>query len=448
MTLYINGGLVQAFKSDGSFAASGTLEAYVAGTSTHQATYPTTADANAGTNANTWPVTLDSEGKAVCAINAATDIICKDSDGNILWSVPGINPTSTDLYDTNGKLILKFSSVSNSVNYWTISNASTAGTLNFYATGSDTNIATSITSKGSGDLKLDAGATGTIILGATSTGGVKLYNSVRFMTEGFPFKDTAGNNIALFSKNASAVNYLIFYNNATGQGPYIQCAGSDSNISLFLDPKGTGNISMQKNIRLNNVNPYIYDSNGNTHISFISTANAVNYTNFTNNATGANPIISANGSDSNISLVLNSQGTKGVLIKGATDATSPAAGYVGEILQSIVTSVAMASSATTYQLTSLTLTAGNWMVFGNINIVNSGANLTNLSCAIDTTTATYSDVNASLILGISANQSLALPVPTRLFSVNSNTTVYFNAKGVWGAGTTTGNVKAYAIRLP
>lgn len=446
MTLYINGGLVQAFKSDGSFAASGTLEAYVAGTSTHQATYPTTADANAGTNANTWPVTLDSEGKAVCAINAATDIICKDSDGNILWSVPGINPTSTDLYDTNGKLILKFSSVSNSVNYWTISNASTAGTLNFYATGSDANITTSITSKGSGNLKLDAGATGTIILGSTSTGGVKLYNSVQFMTEGFPFKDTAGNNIALFSKNASAVNYLIFYNNATGQGPYIQCAGSDSNISLFLDPKGTGNISMQKNIRLNNVNPFIYDSNGNPHISFNSIANAVNYTNFTNNATGANPIISANGPDSNISLVLNSQGTKGVLIKGATDGTFSTTGYTGEQLTATASGVALLS-AVSKTIVSLTLTAGNWILYGTFNGTNTGAvAITACEGSISPTNNTL-DSPGSYFAGSGTSVVFAGATCMRFVSVNASTTYYLVGKVVFASSVTSFQGTLSAIRI-
>lgn len=62
----------QAFDNSGNPLAGGKLNTYIAGTSTPLATYPTYADAIAGTNANANPVILDANGKAQVWIQAAS----------------------------------------------------------------------------------------------------------------------------------------------------------------------------------------------------------------------------------------------------------------------------------------------------------------------------------------------------------------------------------------
>jgi hypothetical protein len=60
------------------------------------------------------------------------------------------------------------------------------------------------------------------------------------MDTGTGIKDDSGNSQLLFTKTASAVNYLNVTNAATGNSPALAPAGSDSNIDLLLTGKGTG----------------------------------------------------------------------------------------------------------------------------------------------------------------------------------------------------------------
>jgi hypothetical protein len=52
--------------------------------------------------------------------------------------------------------------------------------------------------------------------------------------------DTNGNELALLTATASAVNEVTIANSATGSSPNLSSTGSDTNIDLRLTPKGTG----------------------------------------------------------------------------------------------------------------------------------------------------------------------------------------------------------------
>ena len=54
--------------------------------------------------------------------------------------------------------------------------------------------------------------------------------------------DENGNSQLLFNTTVSAVNYVDLTNAATGSGPLLQAAGSDANIDLRIQAKGTGNV--------------------------------------------------------------------------------------------------------------------------------------------------------------------------------------------------------------
>jgi hypothetical protein len=56
--------------------------------------------------------------------------------------------------------------------------------------------------------------------------------------------DENGNEQVIFQTTSSAVNQLDITNAATGNAPSIQATGGDSNISLQVGPKGTGNIEV------------------------------------------------------------------------------------------------------------------------------------------------------------------------------------------------------------
>jgi hypothetical protein len=172
---------------------------------------------------------------------------------------------------------------------------------------------------------------------------------------------------------ASAVNYWDFYGRAAGSAPYVQAAGSDTNIDLLYSAKGTGahvfysaggsftpqfriahtasavdylqvtgaatgnNVSFSaagtdENIGIDfsskGSGSLRFFTGGNRQFSIANTASAVNYLQVTGAATGAAATLSAQGSDTNIDLRLTPKGT-GVLRFGTYTAGILAqAGYI------------------------------------------------------------------------------------------------------------------------
>ena len=57
-------------------------------------------------------------------------------------------------------------------------------------------------------------------------------------------RDESGNEQLIFETTGSAVNFVDITNSATGAGPQIGANGSDTNVSLKLRPKATGNIEI------------------------------------------------------------------------------------------------------------------------------------------------------------------------------------------------------------
>ena len=184
---------------------------------------------------------------------------------------------------------------------------------------------------------------------------------------------TNGFSLLGFSYNAgSAVNYIDIANNTTGNSPAITATGTDTNVGLTLDSKGTGTIAIgsadsvitldgtsisgdvvldeddmvsdsatslatQQSIKayvdsngggINNVvedtTPQLggqLDVNGNAIgdgtrelLTFTEDASAVNHVNIENQATGSGPIISAAGDDANVDLVIDGKGSGDVVL--------------------------------------------------------------------------------------------------------------------------------------
>ena len=79
---------------------------------------------------------------------------------------------------------------------------------------------------------------------ATGTGAVVLGTSPILVTP--TINDTNSVAIQTYSTTASAVNYLALANSATGAAPTFTATGSDTNISITLAPKGTGELRDSK----------------------------------------------------------------------------------------------------------------------------------------------------------------------------------------------------------
>lgn len=176
MTLIVGSPKAQFFKSNGEFASGYLVYSSLSGASfaTNPVnTYPTVADALAGTNANPNPITLDSRGEAFIVAKGATRLVLATDAGVTIYTMDGIDSSSGDVLDANGNYLLKFTTTASAVNYVGITNATTGNRPKIEFTGSDTDVGGNITSKGSGALYVDAGDAGDLELNNTSSGTVR-----------------------------------------------------------------------------------------------------------------------------------------------------------------------------------------------------------------------------------------------------------------------------------
>jgi hypothetical protein len=101
------------------------------------------------------------------------------------------------------------------------------------------------TSDITGTLAVANGGTG--VTASTGTGSVVLNNSPTLTTPQFApngyLADNVGNKILQFTTYSNAVNYLDIEIAPTGTSPVLSAEGTDTNISLRLNAKGTGKIS-------------------------------------------------------------------------------------------------------------------------------------------------------------------------------------------------------------
>jgi len=97
---------------------------------------------------------------------------------------------------------------------------------------------------------------------------------------------------------ASAVNYIQLVGAPTGSSPVISAQGSDSNIQIQLQAKGTGLVR--------------FTTGGGLQAYVSDTVSAVNYHQFTGSTTGNAVVHSVAGSDTNIDLAFTPKGTGNV----------------------------------------------------------------------------------------------------------------------------------------
>jgi hypothetical protein len=266
-------------------------------------------------------------------------ITTQGSDTNIFLGLSSKGTSQIGLYTNNAaQEQLRVAHTASAVNYVQVTGAATGSGPTISSQGSDTNAALTLQSKGSGDLRLSGGSSGWIDF---RPGGVRS---------------------AQVEYVASAVNYLNLRPAVASSSPVLASTGTDTNIDLALTTKGTGALrvstgngealrvadlggtvvaglgvfagsSSQNSVYLT---PHGSVTNGNLIIAakgtqFVGigtntnnnsnateqmrvshTASAVNFVQVTGAVTSGSPAISAQGSDTNISLRLQVKGTGGV----------------------------------------------------------------------------------------------------------------------------------------
>lgn len=157
--------------------------------------------------------------------------------------------------------------VASNVNYLQLQGASTGNGPGISSQGSDTNIDLATSSKGTGRHSFWTGS---------------------FARAQFAVTDTA-----------SAVNYAQATGAPTNNGPIFSAQGSDTNINLNLQAKGTGSV--------------VVGTGGGSQLVVANAASAVNYVQVSGSPAGGGPAISVQGSDTNIQMSLYSKGTANIV---------------------------------------------------------------------------------------------------------------------------------------
>ena len=137
--------------------------------------------------------------------------------------------------------------------------------------------------------------------------------------------DSSGNEMLLFDLNVTPDNYLIISN--SNLDPAITTSGADTDVNLYVSTQGAGLLKVQADIELISSSDIRFQPNGglsdtldNEFVDFTSVASAVNHIRIHNAITGNDPILEADGTDTNVNLNLKGQGT-GVVQANGVDVT-------------------------------------------------------------------------------------------------------------------------------
>lgn len=136
-------------------------------------------------------------------------------------------------------------------------------------------------------------------------------------------------------------------------------------------------------------------------------------------------------------------------IVGTPTNNNAAAGVVGEYVTSQILSTSSVpfTTNTARNITSISLTAGDWDVFGNVSFGPSVGCQTAF-CWVSVTSATAPD--GSLFAGMSATMTapaIGLTTPYVRISISSTTTVFLSAQAGFVSGTVAGSGGIFARRV-
>lgn len=214
----------------------------------------------------------------------------------------------TSLGGVTGGEALRATPVASSVNYIQASGSTTGNAPSLAAAGSDTNIGVAYQSKGTGVHRFITSTGDNGVVRAERTAATASYVDMIALSGGtavrtggayhLNFQTNGGTTQAVVTHTASAVNTVVMSGGTTGNSPVMYMDGSDTNISFNMWTKGTGAFNFSTN-----------SSTIARQFSIAHTASAVNYLQVTGAATGAAPVFSVAGSDTNIGMTLRSKGT-------------------------------------------------------------------------------------------------------------------------------------------
>lgn len=136
-------------------------------------------------------------------------------------------------------------------------------------------------------------------------------------------------------------------------------------------------------------------------------------------------------------------------LPGTTTNDNAVAGNIGEYIQSVISQAAAISltSVTATNITSITLTAGDWDINGTIDVATNGttkiisidASISNTSATIDVSPDRRSFLTYGSSTGLVPGATvLVVPINTTRVSIATSTTFYLVTTGQFNSGTLSG----------
>lgn len=341
--------------------------------------------------------------------------------------------TGKGIQDNNGNALLLFTVAASAVNYIGIGNAATGNNPYIQATGSDGAVPMLLYSKG-GLFKLEDFTT-------TNPAILRFYNAANTHYTSLQVASGSATDLALTlpSVDGGATGAML-WSNASGVLSFGTTA--NSNITSMIGLTGVLQAPTA-----------ITSSAGVSVLEFTYTGSAVNSIGILNNTTGSNPAIFAVGSDPNIILQVGGKGTGGVYLVGTGTNDNAVSGQVGQFISSVIPQASAVSTTRNVatNITSISLTAGDWDVWGNVTAFSLNVTTIGIGGWISSTSATLPDASIYCFVTMQTapiNAGCGVNAPQQRFSLSATTTVYLQAYFVDSAanGTVCGAIYARRVR--
>lgn len=248
--------------------------------------------------------------------------------------------------------------------------------------------------------------------------------------------DGLGTGIATFLATPSSANLISAVTNETGTGALV-FATSPTLVTPLLGTPTSGTLTSCTGLPISTG----VSGLGSNVATFLATPSSANLASALTDETGTGVVVF--GTSPTVSTPV---------INGFVDASSAAAGVVGELLSSSYVTTGALTSTVAVNVTSLALTAGDWDLWGISTSVPAGTTTTTFFTAnINTTSGAVAVMSSSNPQMFSAAQPTAgLPIsgmlPMVRISISSTTTYYLNINCGFAVSTMTASGQIFARR--
>lgn len=377
-----------------------------------------------GTDAGSYPLVVTS--------NTSNILFVTRSDGNV--GIGQVSPTAflhlkAGVATANAGAPLKFTSGTNLTTAETGAMEYNGTQLFFTNTGTTRNIVTMT----SGTTAMTAAK----IPFATTNGFLTSSADFKFASGTITIGGTISQGIISLVNGIGVNSSSTTFTQAASTGKMTIATTSDdagSNGHIILNPQG--NVGINLGASAPSAMLHVISTTEQFRVGY----DASNYYNATVGSTGG---VTFNAVGSGSEFTFSDLITPSAGIKGTTTNNDATAGNVGEYVSSVIAggSAITFTTTVTSDVTSISLTAGDWDVEGNVNYGETASTVTARAAGITSTDATIPVDGSQANCGVQSvvtSEKNTITLPRKRFSLSGTTTIYLVANATFSAGTCVG----------